>query len=116
MADDAIIPGFTADQSWAIEQVLSRAVEKGVAAGIEAFQKANCSEHEKRTLALEDTVFGRAERNVVGHVQRLALAEKAILAIAGDLRWLKRTVAGAVVVGGVTFAIWALEALLRAHH
>ena len=116
MSDDAIIPGFTADQSWAIEQVLSRAVEKGVAAGIEAFQKANCAEHERRTSRLEDTVLGSVEKNIVGHVQRMLLAEKAIVAIAGDLRWLKRTVAGAVVVGGVTFSVWVLEQLLRAHH
>lgn len=107
------IPGFTEEQSWAIERVLERAVSKGVAAGIAAYQRGNCDEHRDHTERLETAVFGRTEEGVVGLDQRMALVEKALGALSDSALWFKRTAAGALIVGGCGFAVWVIEALLR---
>lgn len=60
------IPGFTDDQSWSVEQVITRAVAEGVEQGIKAFQASNCSHHQERTKALERTIFGASEDGIRG--------------------------------------------------
>jgi len=99
---DTTIPGFTADQSWALEQVLERAVSKGVSSGIEAYQKRHCVEHQDKTRALERSVFGAAEDGVVGLDERMNRLE-AFEARVSRLTWL--VIAQLIVLIGIAAAV-----------
>ena len=70
------VPGFTNDQSWVLETMIERAVSRGIAAGLRAYQEGNCADHLERTEALEATVFGRAEKGVVGLKERVGAIER----------------------------------------
>lgn len=102
------IPGFTADQTWSVKQVIREAVSEGVKQGITEFQETNCFIHQKRTEAIETVVFGRTEAGVVGLDQRMASSEQDRLLIhqvmqrqEDDRKWTRRVFYSAIVVAGV---------------
>ena len=102
------LPGFSAEQSFAIEVVIERAVSKGVAAGIKSYQDSNCKEHEARTEHLEMVLFGRREIGVIGMDEQLAINTKTIKSMTSYLTWLKVTLTASMlslVVGLVALVL-----------
>lgn len=87
LATDATIPGFSTEQSWSIEMLIERAVSKGIAEGMAAFQESNCAHHQARTRQLETVVFGRAEQSIHGLDERMSDVESFVAGL-NRLKWL----------------------------
>lgn len=88
------IPGFSEEQSWAIEKVIERAVSKGVEAGIGGFQKSNCAIHLNRADEVRRVVLGH--NGTPGLDERVNNLERFELRI-NRLTWM--VVAEALVIG-----------------
>jgi len=80
MADEPLktpVPGFSAEQSWAVDVVAERAADRVLA----KFFANGCPVPCPRVDAISGAVFGRAENGVPGLVQRTAANEDAIAAL-----------------------------------
>ncbi len=80
MADDSqqsSVPGFTAEQSWAVDVVAERAADRVLA----KFFANGCPVPCPKVDAISGAVFGRVENGVPGLVQRTAANEDAIAAL-----------------------------------
>ena len=80
MADESqqsAVPGFTAEQSWAVDVVAERAADRVLA----KFFANGCPVPCPKVDAISGAVFGRAENGVPGLVQRTAANEDAIAAL-----------------------------------
>ena len=99
----AAVPGFTVEQSWAMDVVAERAADRVLA----KFFENGCPVPCPKVDAISATVFGRAETGVVGLVQRQATAEADIAALqsakAPAPDWRVRVIWGV----GIALAGWA---------
>ena len=83
MPDSPQIPGFTAEQTWALKALIR-----------EAIREAN--EHDERVAALQECVFGNGKEGLKTTIVRM---QKDV----ASLVWWYRLLVGAVVGSWVTF-------------
>lgn len=99
------IPGFTAEQSWALDVVAERAAQRA----IDKLWLGDCPVACARMEALDKFCFGRAEDDFAGVDTRLPAVESAVARLAGSIAWLRRAVVAALASGAVALAVWLLE-------
>lgn len=92
------IPGFTAEQRWALQQVVKEGVREGVS---EALKDPRCPRPCENVHELQSVVFGAPETEVVGLSERMRSVEKS-LGYAAKALWIA---IGALIVAFVGIAV-----------
>jgi hypothetical protein len=108
MTDDlqhAAVPGFTPEQSWALDVVAERAAQRAV----DKLRLGPCPVTCARMEAVDRFCFGKAEDGIAGVDTRLPAQEAAVARLTDSILWLQRIVVGAIVSGAVAFGVWLLE-------